>query len=209
MRAAFEAVRKLKGHPDSEVRDALHAELTARGITDVAPANLDPLVDAVLRGPRRAFLSGTWSWLVEARGELRDMRAHSLPSWTNPPNRAQRLEWREDRGMVQPVVELDPKAVPIVDRLLKEVPEIYGESADGGKIVARIFSCWVIVGPADDAAGTLTVHVGKHVLGRLPAKDCVVVREILAAGRHAALQFDAGVVDRDPPFIDVALPDRV
>ena len=205
-RAAFTAARKFKRRPPGEVRDVLAAELTARGITDLTPEQLDLLTEAVRRGPRRTVLSATWSWLVEFRGELRETRKGPLPSWTASPRIAHKLEWGNVRSAVHAIVELAPDDPTIIDRIFDEVPDDTDDGEDGGH---RLFPCWVDVGPLDDRAGTVTVHVGKHILGRLRTADSAVVREILAANGYAAVELNAVAVEGDPRLIDVGVPDRV
>ena len=208
MRAAFVATKHLKGHPDGEVRDALHAELTARGITDLEPADLDPMVDAVLRGPRRAVLSGMWPLLVELRTLLRQKRDEPLPSWTTSPRRAHKLEWHS-RSAVHAIVELAPDDPTVIDRIFDDVPDLFANDEDRDDGGYRLFQCWVDMGPLDDTAGTVTVHVGKYILGRLRAEDSVVVRDILAENGFTAVELPAVAVDGDPRIIDVGVPDRV
>jgi hypothetical protein len=205
-RAAFKAARRFRRRPSGEVRDVLVAEMAARGITDLTPEQLDVLTDAVRRGPRRTVLTATWSWLVEFRGELREIPNEPLPSWTASPRTAHKLEWGNVRSAVHAIVEVAPDDPTIIDRIFDEVPDDTDDGEDGGH---RLFPCWVDVGPLDDPAGTVTVHVGKYILGRLRAADSVVVRDILTTNGHTAVELNAVAVDGDPRIIDVGVPDRV
>ncbi len=142
MRAAFKASRKSRRLSPGDVRDVVVAEMTARGITDLRPEQLDLLTEAVRRGPRRALLGATWSWLVEFRGFLREMRDEPLPLWTAPPGHAQELEWGDTRSAVHAVVELAPDDPSIIDRIFDEVPDLLADSDDSEDGGHRLFPCW-------------------------------------------------------------------
>jgi hypothetical protein len=118
------------------------------------------------------------------------------------------LEWGTARSAVHTIAELAPDDPTIIDRIFDELPEWGGpdDREDRGR---RIFPCWLDVGPNDDPAGTVTVLVGKYILGRLRAADSVVVRDLLTTNGYDAVELNAVAVDGDPRVIDVGVPDRV
>lgn len=208
MQAAFEAVRPLRGRSDEEVRTALIAQAACRGIGDVSGQELGVLVKALNASPTRVAFDVLGKQATVIRGLWAQVKKHATPGWTNAPAAASTYNWSDDQDVHRALVKLDAAAGPTVALLFTEVPVAWGSEDE--ETPCRGFDAWVTDGATGRLDGTVTVHVGKHVIGVLDAKDSRLVREILREQRTKSMRFDAAAWGDDPAtgWITLGLPDR-
>jgi hypothetical protein len=210
LREAFEATKPLRGQPAEQIRTRLRREAAAHGIADLTPRQLDLLVEAVVTSPRRTILRATARQLKAVRQVFSEPEAHLMPTWTLPPDGTASLRWRPDQVDVPTTAELDPNAAEVIARLFREVPREWGSPHETAEDLNRDFLCWLSAEPGDTAAGTLTVHVGEQMIGRIPAVNAKPVRQMMVGHRVPTLAVHAVVVGEDPSTgrIELHLPDR-
>jgi hypothetical protein len=131
-----------------------------------------------------------------------------MPTWTLPPDRTASLQWRQDQEHVPTTVELDPDAADVIARLFREVPRECGSPNESEADLNRDFLCWLSAEPGDSTAGTLRVHVGEQMIGRIPAANAKPVRQMLVEQLVLTLAVHAVVVGEDPSTgrIELHLP---
>jgi hypothetical protein len=181
VRAAFDATRALPGikrQPAKEIRAALTAELTARGVGDCSPSSVETMVRAIgtsrqqvaaelaAGGARKAW--ATWQLLC----------AQTMPTWLNPPANAEHLPTGDVDHVVTTRVVLNPEDPRLLGRLLSDLrPPTPADEADAE--ASRVFLCWLALEP--ETPGTVMVHAGASLLGHLPDDTAREVAAQLAA----------------------------
>jgi hypothetical protein len=214
--AAFDAVKHLKGRPSAGIRAALRSDLDARGLADAEDRDLDLLVDAVQRSPRRALYRHAFGTLRELVSHLNEVRKlineGAQPKWVLAPDGIANLEsFRGDQHGVDFILDADTlhAARGVIGRLLTDLPA--PDDPDDAE-EPRPVACWLSQDPRPEADGVITVHIGKHDIATLTGPAANLARELI--GRHGgpkhAIEVIADRYGTDPDNADrqVTLPDR-
>lgn len=209
IREAFEATKPLKGRPTEQVRARLQRELAARGV-NLTPRQLEILVEAVTTSPRGTAFREARRYVKAVKELFGEAKAHTIPAWTLPPEGWTRLARRDDQEAILVKVEADAAATDVIARLFREIPREWGTADELEDELARAFLCWLSVEPTDEAAGTVTVHAGRQVIGHVNAAAAGPVRQLLSAESERALVVEAVVVgdDAETGSIQLYLPDQ-
>ncbi len=178
VKEAFDATRRLPGIRDApavEIREALRFALKARGIEHFSDRRLDPLTRAIQTSRTSVLADYALTGLQKSREVAAWLQEHSVPEWMNPPGRAVPMAAAADAERFLGWVELEPRDLPLLTRLLAEAPVPLHRPGEDGRFEPS-FPCWLVLASRRDPASAVRVHVGKHVLGRLDAEAAATVR---------------------------------
>src|SRR5689334_19910359 len=81
IRAACQATRPLKGQPAEQIRTALLWEASTRGVEDIAPRQLDLLVEAVMTSPTHTGYRAMGRGVKALWRTVAEFKAHAVPAW--------------------------------------------------------------------------------------------------------------------------------
>lgn len=215
-RAAFDAAKHLKGCPSPEIRAALRSELDARGVADIRDGELDFLVDAVQRSPRRAayrLAFGTARNLLSGLNEVRKLLKQSAqPKWVDAPDGIADLQtFRDDQRGVTTILGADTLQ-PVRDVIARLLTDLPAPDDPNDPDEPRPVTCWLSRDPNAGAEGPITVHIGKHDIATLTGPTADLARELIGhhGGPKDAVEVIADLYGIDPAsaYIEITLPDR-
>jgi hypothetical protein len=178
VKQAFETTRRLPGIKQAssdEIRSALVTALAARGIDDCPPRSIDVMIRAIQTSRTSVLADYAITGVQKTREVVAWLKEHQVPAWLAPPDNAVSVDRLDDVEVVVAEVDLEPRDLALLARLLAEapVPVHLPEEVDD---LEPYFRCWLDLENAQDPQSAVVVHAGKHLLGRLDVEAAAMVR---------------------------------